>query len=547
MHLVLHAGNKGEHAPVHADGDLASIRRHNGAGAVVVVLHHAVQRHPRKPGAIQRGLHGAHLPLAAVQQDHAGQHRKLPGAPFFVFRGPARERLGHAGIVVGAEDRLHFEPPVAALFRAAVLKHHHAAHAGAVAPVGNIVALDHLRRLRKAQHRRRFVQKALLAVGAAALAGQALHRVGVCHVHKFRRIPPLRHIKLHLCPPGLAEQAGQILRVLGRFIHRNDLGDLLPIQVIPGQKFLPQRRQIGGPPEQKLPLVRQAAAAVAQNGRAAVGPGPGKGHHVHLHALVHHHLLPGGHLFNGGNLVPQKRGLLKIQPFAGSRHALFQGFHNVLFAVPDQPQGSLHRLVVGLPADPPAAQRHALADVRVQAGAALADLLGEASAAPGQQKGVLGGFHHLPHRKARGIRANVVGVVVLFLQHGRNAGIFLFRHLHIAVALVVLQQDVVFRCVGLDLARFQHQRLEFALAHDHVKVVGVLDHLGDLGVVGHPFPEILAHPGAQALCLADINNHIPLVPNDIHTGQKGQHFGFFVQFGFGHRRCGPSLSGDLWG
>ena len=65
---------------------------------------------------------------------------------------------------------------------------------------------------------------------------------------------------------------------------------------------------------------------------------------------------------------------------------------------------------------------------------------------------------------------------------------------------------------ALDLAGFQHQRLELALAHDHVKRIGVGDHLADLVVVGHAFAEILAHPDAQPLCLADINDGVRFYP-----------------------------------
>ena len=176
----------------------------------------------------------------------------------------------------------------------------------------------------------------------------------------------------------------------------------------------------------------------------------------------------------------------------------------------------------------------------VQAGPPLANLLGEAPAAPGQKEGILRGFHHLAHRKAAGEGADVLRPVLLLLQRRRDAGIFLFGDLHITVALVILQQDVVLGGVGLDLACFQHQRFELALADDHIKVEGMLDHLGDLGVVGNALPEILAHPGAQPLGLADVDDFIPLVPDDIDPRQQGQYLRLFVQFSLGHGR-GPPL------
>ena len=120
------------------------------------------------------------------------------------------------------------------------------------------------------------------------------------------------------------------------------------------------------------------------------------------------------------------------------------------------------------------------------------------------------------------------------MQHEGEPGPWLLCHLDIAVAFIILEQDVILRRVGLDLAGFQHQRLEFALADDDVKGVGVGDHLADLVVVGHALAEVLAHPDAQPLCLADINDGVRLIPDDINAGQQRQHTGFLIQFSFGH-------------
>ena len=72
--------------------------------------------------------------------------------------------------------------------------------------------------------------------------------------------------------------------------------------------------------------------------------------------------------------------------------------------------------------------------------------------------------------------------------------------------------------MGLDLTGFQHQRLKLTLADDNVERIGVGDHLADFVVVGHTLPEILADPDAEPLGLADIDDGIGFIPDNINTG-----------------------------
>ena len=72
--------------------------------------------------------------------------------------------------------------------------------------------------------------------------------------------------------------------------------------------------------------------------------------------------------------------------------------------------------------------------------------------------------------------------------------------------------------MGLDLAGFQHQRLKLTLADDNVERISVGDHLADFVVVGHALPEILADPDAEPLGLADIDDGIGFIPDNINTG-----------------------------
>ena len=361
----------------------------------------------------------------------------------------------------------------------------------------------------------------------------------------MRFIAPLGHIQLHLTAPLLVQRLLQSVHVRRQCVHRDDFRNLLIVQIVPGQKFLPHRVDIRGIVEQKLPLVGQPSLPEAQHRRAHAVRRTGKRHHVHLHVRVYHHLLPCRQLGDGVDLIPQKGGGLKFQPVGGFLHPLIEGFQDILFAVADQVHRVFDRLIVGLAADLAAAHCHTLADMGVQAGASLADLLREALGAARQQKGIHGRFCHLPRRKAGGVRADILCPVLLLLQGEGKARPVLPGDADIAITLVILEQNVVLGGMRLDLAGFQHQRLKLALTDDNVKGVGVGDHLADLVIVGHAFAEILAYPDAQALGLADINDGVAFVPDDIHPGQQRQHTGFLVKLGLGH--AAPSSVSVGWG
>ena len=241
----------------------------------------------------------------------------------------------------------------------------------------------------------------------------------------------------------------------------------------------------------ELPLIGQAAIPVAQHRCAYRAGGARQRDDVHLCPGIHNHLLARRHAVNGRDLIPQQGGCFKIQPVRRRLHLLFQLLDDIFFAVPDHAQGTLHRFVIGFAGDFAAAHGHALADMGIQAGAALADITRELFIAAGQQKTVLGSFHHLPHRKSRGERADIIGVLIVLLQGSRNTRPGAVGDLYIAVALIIFEQDIILWRMGLNLAGFQHQGLKFALADDDIERKCVVDHLGDLRVMGHALAEIL--------------------------------------------------------
>lgn len=76
------------------------------------------------------------------------------------------------------------------------------------------------------------------------------------------------------------------------------------------------------------------------------------------------------------------------------------------------------------------------------------------------ENGRLRHLHHLPHGEGGCERADVVGIVVIFLQSRRNTGPGAAGDLDIAVAFVILEQDVVLGRVGLDLAGLEDEGLK---------------------------------------------------------------------------------------
>ena len=93
-------------------------------------------------------------------------------------------------------------------------------------------------------------------------------------------------VLLHLAAPLLVEGLLQSVHIRRQLVHGNDLRYLLIVEVVPGQKFLPHRRDVGGIVEQKLPLVGQPPLPEAEDSRADTAGRTRQRYHVHLHVGV---------------------------------------------------------------------------------------------------------------------------------------------------------------------------------------------------------------------------------------------------------------------
>ena len=219
----------------------------------------------------------------------------------------------------------------------------------------------------------------------------------------------------------------------------------------------------------------------------------GEGDDVQVFIGVQQDLLGGGDLLNGPDPVPEPCRPFKIQILRRFFHLLLQVADGGNGAVLDVIHRFPHQLLVLLLAHLPLAQAKAPVNVVIQAGAAPAEFLGEPLRAAGQAEHPVCFVHALLDDVGADIRPQIGPVPVLLLGGG-DAGVIPAGDVDVVVALVVLEQDVVFGAVELNEAAFQHQGLEFAAGDNVVKIVDVGHHLPHLFRVGAVFPEVADHP-----------------------------------------------------
>ena len=164
----------------------------------------------------------------------------------------------------------------------------------------------------------------------------------------------------------------------------------------------------------------------------------GQGEHVLLLHTAGHHFLALLHGLDGVYPVPQPGGQLELQILGGLLHLLGEHLHRAGAAPLDKVHRLLEGFVVLRLGDFPPAGGAALLDIVVEAGAALAKVLGELAAAIGQLEDFQGGIHRLLGGPRAHIGADVLGAVLLHLLDLGNAGPGALADPHIAVALVVL-------------------------------------------------------------------------------------------------------------
>ena len=147
MGLLLNLPDEGKHRLVVANADLPAIRRHQGPGAVAVILYHAENGDVYiKPPCHLQG--GPGVGLAAVDEEHIRQGQELFIAVCCPLESP-RQHLLHGGVVVGvALQGLDAEPAVGRFQGPHAAVHHHGSHDVALSGVGDVEGFHPLWRRR---------------------------------------------------------------------------------------------------------------------------------------------------------------------------------------------------------------------------------------------------------------------------------------------------------------------------------------------------------------------------------------------------------------
>ena len=178
-----------------------------------------------------------------------------------------------------------------------------------------------------------------------------------------------------------------------------------------------------------------------------------------------------GHLAYSQQLIAQPAGQLKMIRLRRSLHAELQlPLHIFRASLQEQQHRMDHRIVVAF-FHLACAGCQAPPDMIFEAWPFLQVLTGPQRKQPPQE---LQAFMHRCHIRIR------TKVTCSVLEHPPRdeypREILLHRHLHIRIALIILQTDIIARPMLLDEIAFQDQRLDLRMRHDDLKISNMRNH-----------------------------------------------------------------------
>src|SRR5262245_20710187 len=470
----------------------------------------AGDRQVRQPQLVQRGGGERQLPLAAVNEDQIRQP--------LLFLQQARiapiDGFAHRGEIVRALDRLDDELAVVRLLHLAVFANDHPRDVLRALNVRDVKRLDPVRVRRQTQNILQFGQdlrpiglddpEALVETELGVLFDQVDHlallaalRVEDLHAttalfaqhffQSFAALPINRHVNLqrHVIADGviLFEHGSQEFGRIETFDR-----DVFPVKFSP-----PDDAPFAHCEQMQRQLMRLAVIA----------------EYVNVEIQHPHHLLMLAERANGFEQIPVLRRLLESQLLGSLQHSRLQLIGQFLVFAFEQQLHIMNRfaILIGL-AQVLLTGPEAAFNLVLHAGppGALVDFINlirtraQLEFAVDQRDGLV--------RQRRGQVRAVIGRVVLFYSAGFEDAreVLVNRQLQMRVGLVILEHHVVARLVALDQVRFEDQRLGLGVGDDELEVNNARDQLLRLGVHHARVLKILAHPVAQVLRLADIED-----------------------------------------
>src|SRR5215510_16481504 len=470
----------------------------------------AGDRQVRQPQLVQRGGGERQLPLAAVNEDQVRQP--------LLFLQQARiapiDGFAHRGEIVRALDRLDDELAVVRLLHLAVFANDHPGDVFGALDVRDVERFDPTRVRRQPQRLLQFGQdlrpigldyaEALIEAELGVLLDQVDHLALLAPLrveyldappalfaeHLFERLAALpidRHMNLqrHVIADGVI-----LLKHRPQEFGRIEAFDrnVLPIKFAPPDDApLAHREQVK---RQLMPL-----AVIPEN--------------IDVEIEHPHHLLMLAERANSLEQIAVFRRLLEPQLFRSLQHSRLQLIGQFLILAFEQLLHILNRFAVLLRlAQIPLTRPHATFDLVFHTGppgapvdvinlirtrAQLELAVDERDSLVGQRRGQ--------------VRAVIERAVLLDSARLENARKFLIdRELQMRVGLVILEHHVVARLVALDQVRFEDQGLGFGVGDDELEVNNARHQLQRLGVHRARVLEVLPHPVAQVLRLADIDD-----------------------------------------
>ena len=484
VRLLLDLADQGEHCGVGPQVDLMPLGGGQRAGAVAVVLDHAVDRQ-RKAHLRRHALGHGGVGRAAVDEHQIRQRGKF-FIPVQIALQPSPQHLLHRGVIVRMLGHgLHLKAAVVPLEGLRPGVDHHGRDDVACAGVGDVVGFDARGRRVQLQHLGQQRQRAALALGQRGHTLHLLAGIALRHGKQLRLLPPLGHMHADLAPGMLAQHGGQLLRILDHAGQQD-----LPRQHSARQIVLRQQRRehgllrfVGRRGKHVRFPAGHAAVLHMDQGIAALRRAAVHAPHVRVGADAGDNLLPLAQHLDGVDAVAQGSGLFKAQLGGLPLHLLAHGTGQLPIVSGEQLRGLFDAALILRFVRHAAAKCVAPAHVMVQAGALPADVTREDAGAGGQlERGA-----HRVDRAARLVspaeRAEVARAVVRGLVDHRKARIAPLLQAHKGIALVVLEQDIVARHMLLDERILQDQRLKLRGDEDRIKVVHLGHHAPRLFIV----------------------------------------------------------------